>query len=117
MDLSSVIASFATGTYTVTRNSASAYGSDGRLDAPSTTTLSVEGCVQPLTGRELQRLPEGLRTRELRAFYTATELKTQGAGQDPDSIAIDGDTWQVERVERWAELGNYWKAVLIKVGH
>lgn len=116
-DLSGVIDSFLTGTYTVTRQSASAYGSDGRLDAPTTSTLSVDACVQPVGGRDLQRLPEGLRTEELLAMYTATELKTQGSGQDPDLVTIDGASWEVQRVERWLELGNYWKCILLKVGH
>lgn len=115
MNLSGVIESFAS-TYTVTRQSASAYGDDGVLDAPTTSTVTIRACVQPVTGRELQRLPEGLRTRELLSVWTATQLFTQGAGQDPDLLDIDGDTWEVQTVERWDTLGAYWKVVVAKVG-
>lgn len=116
MDLSSVIESFAS-TYTVTRSSASAYGADGRLDAGTTSTLTVRAVVQPVTGRDLKRLPEGLRTDDVRQVFTATELKTQGAGQDPDSIAIGGEDYEVQTVERWADLGGYWRAIVMRKGH
>lgn len=117
MDLSAVIASFVTGTYTVTRSSVSAYGSDGRLDAPTTSTFTIDACAQPLSGRDLQRLPEGLRAQELLAVWSPVELKTQGPGQDPDSVEIGGESWQVQKVERWDTLGAYWYAVVAKTGH
>lgn len=116
MDFSSVVLSFAS-SYTVIRRSPSAFGSDGRLDAPSTSTLSVRACVQPVTGRDLQRLPEGLRTQEILAVYSMTELYTQGTSQAPDLISIDGDSYEVQSVERWGNLGAYWKAIVLKVGH
>lgn len=115
MDLSSVIASFATGTYVVTRRSPSAYGTDGRLDAPTTSTLNVTACVQPLTGRELQKLPEGMQTQELLSIWSPVELRTQGSGQDPDLVTIEGEAWEVQKVERWSTLGAYWRAILAKV--
>lgn len=117
MNLADTVASLASGTYTVTRYSASAYGTDGRLDAPTTSTFSILASVQPLTGRDLQRLPEGLRTAELLAVFTETELKTQGATQDPDSVSIDGFSYEVQTVDRWGTLGNYYRAVVAKKGH
>jgi len=115
MDLTDVIATFATSTYTVTRRSASAYGSDGRLDAPTTSTFTTTACVQPVTGRELERLSEGMQTVEILSMWTPTELKTQAASQDPDRVSIDGDTWEVQKVERWNTLGTYWRVYLGKV--
>lgn len=112
MDLSSVIASFNTGTYTVTRPAASTF-TLGRLDTPSTTTVSIQASVQPLTGRELKKLPEGLRTEELRWVYTATELRSQPT----DSIAIDGAAWAVQQVESWGTLGAYFRALVMKTGN
>jgi len=115
MDLTDVIASFVTGTYTVTRRSPSAYGTDGRLDAPTTSTFTVDACVQPVTGRELERMSEGLQTAEILTIWSPVELKTQASTQDPDRISIDGDTWEVQKVERWNTLGTYWRAYLGKV--
>jgi hypothetical protein len=114
MDLSSVILSLSSGTYVVTRRSASAY-TNGLLDAPTTSTFSATGSMQPASGRDLQRLEEGMRTREARVFWTPTLLQTAETG-GPDTIAADGDTWEVSNVERWAELGQYWKVILLKVG-
>lgn len=115
MDLSSVIASFLTGTYTVTRASAGAYGSDGVYVPAGTSTLSAPACVQPITGRELQRLPEGLRSSEVRVFYTVVELRCAAPDVAPDRVSINGSTWQVERVEPWNELGNYFRCLVRKV--
>jgi hypothetical protein len=117
MNAAATIARLGTGTYTVTRQSPSDYGDDGRLQDPTTSTFDVVASVQPVNGRELQRLPEGLRTSEVRKLYTATQLKTQGAAQDPDLIQIDGDSWEVQTVERWDILGGYWKVLVSKVGH
>ncbi len=115
MDLSSVLESFATGSYTVTRQSPSSYGADGRLVAATPSYFEIRASVQPVSGRDLQRLPEGLRTSEIIAVFTATELRTQGPSQDPDLIEIDGDTYEVQKVERWATLGAYYRALALKV--
>lgn len=117
-DLSSTVLGFATGTYSVTRAAyrANPYGTDGKLIAPSTTTVSARACVQPATGRDLQRLPEGLRARDVVALWSVDELLTARPGQEPDIVTIDGASWQVEHVERWDQLGSYWRAVLVKTG-
>lgn len=115
MDLSSVVLSLASGTYTVTRRGASTYDADGVLGTPTSSTFSATGSLQPASGRDLQRLPEGMRTREARIFFTPTALLTAGAGQEPDTVAADGDTWEVSNVESWGPLGNYCKATLLKV--
>lgn len=114
MDLSGVIASFNTGTYAVTRSAAAAAYTAGRYGAPSTSTLQVPACVQPIDGRDLQKLSEGERVREPKTIYSAVELKnTPGAA---DVISIDGDSYEVIKVQRWAELGNYWKCIALKLG-
>jgi hypothetical protein len=115
MNLADVISSFDTGTYTVTRTATRTYDANGRISSPSTTTFSAEGCMQPLVGRELQRLPEGLRGKELKVFYTATALRTVGTGE-PDSVTISGSTWEVQTCEPWDELGGYFRVILSKDG-
>jgi hypothetical protein len=83
-----------------------------KLAAPFT----IEASVQPLRGNEVDRLPEGLRTRELKKLYTSTELNGSAPGEEPDRVTIDGEVWEVATVERWAELGNYWKVMIAKLG-
>jgi hypothetical protein len=116
MDLSTVITSFKTGDYVVTRTVASTYNGNGVLVPGSTSTLTIEACVQPLGGRELRRLPEGLRNKEARQVYTPTELRTAQTGNEPDSIAIGSNSWQVQTCEPWAELGGYFRAIVTKDG-
>jgi hypothetical protein len=116
MNLAGVISSLASGTYTVTRKAASSYLVGRQLSAATVATLTITAVVHPLTGKELARLPEGMRTKELKVVITATELKTQGSSQEPDSIVIGSDTFEVQTVEAWQETGGYYKAVVAKVG-
>lgn len=113
MNLSGVVISLASGTYTVTRRGSTTVGSDGRADAASSSTLVVTASVQPMSGRELQRLPEGLRVAERRNFFTPTALQVTAA---PDIVRIDGEDWEVESVQAWGTLGTYFLAVIAKVG-
>lgn len=113
-NLSRLIDRFTTGTYTVTRASAATAYSDGIRTTPSTTSLSVVGVVQPIPGKELERLPEGLRDAEVKYLYTKVELKA-GSTTEPDRVSVEGSTWQVEQVRKWDTLGAYWRSVIRKV--
>lgn len=114
MDLSGVISNFGA-TITGTRRTTAGYGSDGRLDAPSTSSLSLVAVVEPAGGRDLQRLPEGMRTREVKAVWTATALKSADATYEPDLLTIEGASWEVQNVENWSTHGNYYRALVVKV--
>jgi hypothetical protein len=109
MDLTAVIASFATGTYTVTRPGADTYDTNGRLVAGSTSTFSVEACVQPVTGRALDRLPEGLRQSEVVSVWAPLEMRNR------DTFVYEGETWQVQESKDWNTLGGYWRGHAVKV--
>lgn len=115
-DMSDVVDSMITDAYAVTRRTPSSYV-DGRLQASTDTVFEILASVQPATGRDLQRLPEGMRTAETRVIYTTSELLTQGASQDPDIIAIEGFAYEVQTVEQWVQVGNYYKALAQKMGH
>lgn len=116
MDLASTVLDFSV-SYTVKRASGvGGVGSDGIFDPPSTSNISVQAMVAPLAGRDLQRLPEGLRASETRHVYTTVELRGKAPGQRPDLVVIDGIDWQVEVVEDFSALGNYWRSTVRKVG-
>jgi hypothetical protein len=106
MSLTGVIASFATGTYVVTRSPERSFGSDGRPDSASSSTFSVVASVQPPTGREAQRLPEGIRADEVRIVYVHERLHTRDDGYEPDIVAIAGEDYEVFRVETWDAFGD-----------
>lgn len=115
-DLSDVIFQLQSGTYTVTRSAPGVIGSDGRLVPGSQSTFSILASVQPMTGRDLLRLPEGQRTKENLKIWSQTQLFTSGAGQDPDTVAVDDADFQVQMCRRWGPNGNYWYAEASKVG-
>lgn len=104
---------FSTGTYTVRRAPPATFVS-GRRAIGSSYEIQVVASVQPLTGRELMRLPEGERTRERMVVFTADALHTQSDDHAGDEIIIDGDVWEVERVENWSTLGGYWRSFVVR---
>jgi hypothetical protein len=110
MSLADAIASLGAVTHTVSRAGTSSYDSDGKYVPGALTTLTIQAINQPLSGRELQRLPEGLRTKETRQFYTTTELRAASVadGTVADIIEVtDVGFFQVELVEDRNPFGFY----------
>lgn len=110
MNPRSLIQSMGGKTFPVRRYSAGAYVNG--MWQETLTLSSVFGSAQPLTGLEIVRIPEGDRERERLKIYSADELRASKSGVGrADEVVIEGDIFQVERVERWA---NYWKAFVVK---
>lgn len=111
-DLSGVVSTLASGSYTVTRGSPTTGGSDGRAVVATPSTFSVVASVQPLNGRDLLRLPEGERSTERVKVYANTQLFVSGAGQVADLITVAGIQYEVETAQAVLGAdGNYWKMV------
>jgi hypothetical protein len=106
------VTSFGTGTYTVTRRNASTVDVNGYAVQATASTFTINAAIQMADGRDLQRLPEGMRVTERRKAYTTVRLRV---ANDPDVISIDGDSWEVEHEERF-DLGSYFKYIVGKVG-
>ena len=104
MDIASLIDSFATGTYTVTRTRRATL-SRGRAQQGTQSSFLIIGSVHPAVGNDLKKLPEGRRVNETRVLYTTTELFIGGMGSnnEADSVSIDGQDWQVYHVETWRD--------------
>ncbi len=86
-----------------------------KVAATGGSTFSIVASAQPAPGRTLQTLPEGFRDRGGWVLYTSSELRTSdGAGQEPDSVAIDGVAHQVAECKPWAAAGNYYRAVVVR---
>ena len=113
-DLSDVVDQLATGIYSVTRSGPTTF-TKGRRDAPTTSTLEVRAVVYPVSGRTLDRLPEGLRTHEAISIVTKTELKTAETGGEPDKISVNGGLYQVQAVDRWQPSGNFYRVLATRV--
>lgn len=117
-DLSGVVQDLAPAAQVlVFRSSADTY-TNGRLDTPATVVnILVTAVVEPISPRDLQRLPEGSRIQDATSLWTDTELFTQGLGQAPDVFQVDGDLYQVQSVQAWGTMGNYWKVIGLRQGH
>jgi hypothetical protein len=113
--LADAITALATGTYVVTRPGPGAWATGLFVeDAPS--TFSIVASVQPTSGKDLARLPEGERSAARITLFTVTELRTASiAGKTlSDRVAYRGETYEVEHVDAW-ESGGFYKAIARKV--
>lgn len=84
----------------------------GRELKGAETTEYVTAMVQPLKGDEIERLPEGMRGKDLRVVYSSSELRTQGSTWLSDLISIGDQTYEVSSLEDWSTHGGYWKAIV-----
>ncbi len=102
-------------TYTVTRTAAGTY-TLGRYTAGSTTSPSALASVQPVTGRDLQLVPEARRTETVIKLYADVEMVALDETYDGDQLTYDGDTYTVITSERWDGFGGdvYWKVFAVR---
>lgn len=104
MNVAGLIASFSTGTYTVTRT---ARGSTvrGKTAAGTTSTLTITASVWPAGSNDLRRLPEGRRTVRAWSLMTTTELYTgdQGGAYEADTVSIGGENCEVSDADPWTD--------------
>lgn len=113
-DMSACIAKLSAGTVQRVRHEAGTYNK-GRWSEGAETITTITASVQPVTGKELELLPETFRARGTVKIYSTTEL-FQGSrelGQSPDSIIWNGKRYEVDTVEDWSALGGYWKAFAV----
>lgn len=102
MNLRSLIARHGA-SYTVTRTAESTLLLGRRVDG-AVTSVSLVAVVQPVTGREIQILPELQHGEETKVIYTLTQLYTREPGFEPDSISVDGESYDVTRVDKFTQL-------------
>lgn len=104
-DLSGAIRLLGTnGTVTVQRPNASTFGAGGFAAAQTFTNHSIPGAsVQPTTGRELVKPPEGVRPEETISIHApAFALALR------DRLTITGrGVFEVYHVDPWSEAGNF----------
>jgi len=95
---------------TITRTAAGSYVA-GHYVAGSPQNFDAQGNIQPLTGIELQQLPEGDRQKEVKKIYTAFAL------QNGDVVTrSDGIRYEVQAVEDWTAFHQpHFKARLVRI--
>lgn len=102
MSLTGVIDVFQSGTYTFTRTAKGSF-TNGRYTKGATSNFSAIASIQPVTGRELQALPEAYHEKEVKIVFTKTALQ---AGTHPDQVTIDSVLYEVFKVEKWDAFGD-----------
>jgi len=97
-------------TITVTRRAAGSYV-DGRWVQGAATDHAAAGNIQPLSGTELQQLPEGDRNRGPLKIYTGF------AFENGDVVTLaSGVTFEVQAVSDWTAFGQpHYKAQLMRI--
>lgn len=109
LDAASLFARLGGGPLTVERAAPDTYDVHGRLVAGGVTTSTVTAAVQPVTGEDLRRLPEGLRASAAVTVWAAGEL------QLGDVLVYEGRRYSVGHVEKWFA-ASYWRAVATEEG-
>ena len=80
-------------------------GANVVVEAVPVTTV---GSVQPASFKQLQRLPDALRTSDVRSFFIKAAILSDGTSQYPDIIVFGGQRYQVQTVAPWLNYGEGW---------
>lgn len=80
---------------------------------------TIYASVQPASGEDLERLPEGARNRAAYALFTDTELQAGSieAKREPDRVVLFGAEYEVLHIEPWQNnVINHFKALAVRPG-
>lgn len=110
------LSDLATGIYTVTRQLKPTISNGRPVADPSPQTLSIQGVLQPASRVDMQRVPEGRRTADVRGFYAPVALFIQSDTNASDQVTVGEDVFEVSDVEAWGSGmdSNYWRATLLR---
>ncbi len=106
---------------TVTRQDAAGSYVNGEYVGGATTDFEIQMSIQPLTAKEVLKLPEAQRTKQWVKGYASEALFTseQSASKKADRVSLNGRNFEVITVEYWESAGNtivpYWKVTMAEV--
>lgn len=77
----------------------------------------IRASFQPVSQKDLQLLPEGMRNQGTVKIYTETELLTVDTSEcgSPDRLCHEGVNYQVQSVDSWKDVGNYFRVIAVRV--
>lgn len=84
---------------------------------PEIDSFEAHGSFQPMSQKEAQYLPEGIRVSGASKFYTDCALRTASASDcnlADKVVDAAGVEWEVVAVEDWSPIGGYYKATLTR---
>lgn len=116
LDVTDVVADFATETLIVTRASAAPTYVHGKLVPATATTFNTAAHVQPSGGRDVLRLPEGQRSREAITVWSVADLAVAvEGGPKGDRFTWNGNTYEVQAIKAWRAAGGFCESVCTRV--
>lgn len=83
---------------------------NGRWVEGATTDSTITASIQPLTGEDMQSLPEARRESEAYNMFTSTQVRTvqeAGSNQNSDRILFGGKEFEVHQVHTWQNNANF----------
>lgn len=72
------------------------------------TTISTYASVQPASFKQISRLPEALRSADVRSFYIKLPIVQDGSSLYPDIIVFQGKRFQIQTAAPWLNYGAGW---------
>ena len=102
--------------FCVIRRAPGDYDTEGYyVDGGSETTFICTGSIQPVNGKELERLPETFRLSETIKIYTKEALLTGGAPSElADLVQVGSINYEVQTTEDWTAHGGFFKYLATK---
>lgn len=82
------------------------------------TTFKIVASFQPMSQRQLDRLPEGMRNKGACEVFSPVEIHTVETSENrvPDRLIVNGISYQVDLVDDWSTIAGYWRATVTKLG-
>lgn len=68
-------------------------------------TLETVGCVQPASGRVIQRIPEAMRVANMTSFWIKGTIIASAPGKYSSILVFKGQRYQVQTVFDWSNFG------------
>jgi|GEM_PF-1730130 len=83
---------------------------NGRWVEGAYVDSEITASIQPLTGEDMQELPEARRESEGYNMYTSTQVRTvqeAGSNQNADRVLFFGKEFEVHQVRPWQNNTNF----------
>lgn len=64
--------------------------------------------VQPANAKQIQRLPEELRSSDVRSFYLRAEIVKDATAAYPDILVFAGKRFTIQTAAPWGNWGSGW---------
>jgi hypothetical protein len=115
VNLSGLIGSMPTITADLVRRAAGSY-TNGVYSGGTAATSSIRIIYWPATPREIERLPEGMRTREVIGIASKEVLRAaeHETGTQADIVAIAGRDYEVQRVSSYSTQADICHALAVR---